>query len=349
MGKNKRLKGPFSSAKNKPQHLQKQQPPKVKNTTPKAEQHEAKPHIQTQHIEPIIPFKRRDRILLVGEGDLSFAASLVKEHGCTNVTATVYEKNYAELEDKYPHVFDNISIVVPEDMVTERRIALGEREEGSWEKSEAENKARVQQSLVATVSDEEDDDEADSADKTDEKPRIGKVLYNVDATKMGPYYDSVAKSQGRGKIGAFDHIAFMFPHVGGKSTDINRQVRYNQELLVSFFKRALPCLAPGGNICVTLFEGQPYELWCIRNLARHAGLGVERSFKFQSAAYPGYKHARTLGVVKRRDGQISEGAWKGEERPARTYVFRRKDEIPTAPTSSKKRKGDPDLQDSDDG
>lgn len=37
---------------------------------------------------------------------------------------------------------------------------------------------------------------------------------------------------------------------------------------------------------------------------------------FQTSAYPGYKHARTLGNV-----EGAGGAWKGEERKARTYVF----------------------------
>ena len=117
---------------------------------------------------------------------------------------------------------------------------------------------------------------------------------------------------------------FNFPHIGGKSTDVNRQVRYNQELLVSCFQRAIPSLAPGGSIIVTLFEGEPYTLWNIRDLARHSGLQVERSFRFQASAYPGYHHARTLGVVRNRSGEVG-GGWKGEDRPARSYIFVKKD------------------------
>jgi 25S rRNA (uracil2634-N3)-methyltransferase len=77
-----------------------------------------------------------------------------------------------------------------------------------------------------------------------------------------------------------------------------------------------------------LFEGEPYTLWNIRDLARHAGLAVEQSFVFQANAYPGYRHARTLGMVKGRDGKESGGAWKGEERKSRSYVFVRKGEEP---------------------
>jgi 25S rRNA (uracil2634-N3)-methyltransferase len=88
----------------------------------------------------------------------------------------------------------------------------------------------------------------------------------------------------------------------------------------------MPSLAPDGSIIVTLFEGVPYTLWNIRDLARHSGLAVERSFKFQASAYPGYHHARTLGVVKNKKGEESGTGWRGEERAARSYVFVRKGE-----------------------
>lgn len=87
------------------------------------------------------------------------------------------------------------------------------------------------------------------------------------------------------------------------------------ELLVGFFKSALPLLAPDGAIVVTIFEGEPYTLWNVRDLARHVGLKIERSFKFEAKVYPGYKHSRTLGNI------IGGGGWKGEDRPSRTYIL----------------------------
>jgi 25S rRNA (uracil2634-N3)-methyltransferase len=237
------------------------------STPPKQQQ-------QHHHIEPTIPFSAEDKILLVGDGDLSFAASLVEHHYCADVTVTVFEKNPEELLEKYPHAADNIV------------------------KIEAEECCRV--------------------------------IFGVDATKMAPFTNKPGRSKASGSEitsadiarpqGVMDRIIFNFPHVGGKSTDVNRQVRYNQELLVSFFQRAIPSLAPGGSIIVTLFEGEPYTLWNIRDLARHSGLQVERSFRFQASAYPGYHHARTLGVVRNRDGEVG-GGWKGEDRASRSYVF----------------------------
>jgi 25S rRNA (uracil2634-N3)-methyltransferase len=117
--------------------------------------------------------------------------------------------------------------------------------------------------------------------------------------------------------------------------------------LVDFFRRALKSLAPGGTIVVTLFESEPYTLWNIRDLGRHVGLQVERSFRFQSSAYPGYEHARTLGAIRNKQGEIS-GGWKGNERAARSYVFVRKDDVPKpVPKSKKRRRVDGDSSDDD--
>ena len=53
---------------------------------------------------------------------------------------------------------------------------------------------------------------------------------------------------------------------------------------MGFFKSAMPLLATEGAIIVTIFEGEPYDLWNIRDLARHIGLKVGKSFKFHASA-----------------------------------------------------------------
>ncbi|KAK0753141.1 hypothetical protein B0T18DRAFT_433992 [Schizothecium vesticola] len=258
-------------AAKKQHHLAKKQ--KTSSTIPKpppTNPQKKKAPQPKSHTAPTIPFSPSDRILLLGEGDLSFAASLATHHHCTALTATVLDASPAALLAKYPHAQPNI-------------------------------------------------------DALSTPPH--RLLYSLDALKHPPF---TVPNPARpvfpwtpARVGAFDRIVFNFPHVGGRSTDVNRQVRANQELLVGFFGSALKSLAPGGKVVVTLFEGEPYTLWNVRDLARHAGLAVERSFRFQAEAYPGYRHARTLGVVRREGGKGEEarGAWRGEERAARSYVF----------------------------
>ena len=236
-----------------------------------------------QRVEPTIPFNPEDRILLIGDGDFSFARSIVEHHGCSNITATSLDSKDEILRKYSPQANSHIAYLESEGQT---------------------------------------------------------LFYNIDATKL-----TKTKALNPSKGQRFNRIIFNFPHIGGKSTDQNRQVRANQELLVKFFTSALPLLsADGGTIIVTLFEGEPYTLWNIRDLARHSGLEVERSFKFLAEAYPGYAHARTLGNIE------GGGGWKGERREARSFVLRVKQErearrVGTGEKGKRKRVGDVDSSD----
>lgn len=270
----------LAMAKNKKRRLNTQRPV-AKQTTTKQKLQDKK-RSPSKISQPTIPFEPEDRILLIGEGDFSFAKSIVEHHGCCDVTATCYESKHDLFEKYHPQGEQHVQYL---------------------------------------------EDEGQT------------VLYNVDATKLEA--TKVLK-----KGGLFDKILFNFPHVGGKSTDVNRQVRFNQELLVKFFASAMPLLVPSGTMVVTLFEGEPYTLWNIRDLARHSGLEVQTSFRFQPGAYPGYSHARTLGNI---DGG---GGWKGENRDSRSYVFKNK-AVQASPKSNdgsgKRKRATDEDSDSEDG
>ncbi|KAI9752182.1 MAG: hypothetical protein M4579_005734 [Chaenotheca gracillima] len=322
---------------------------------------QAKQHHQQQHANPTIPFHASDRILLIGEGDFSFAHSMHKHHAYSRMTATSLDDETV-LFAKYPQARTNIADLVEAGVkvlwgVDAAKADLGRRvgvdpKRGKKRKRRGKERER-DRGVVERKPWEQDEEEEEGSGEEEEG----------DGKKAG-------KDDGDG----FDRIIFNFPHVGGKSTDVNRQVRYNQELLVSFFRASTPLLKPGtgpdgdkSTIIVTLFEGEPYSLWNIRDLARHVGLKVVRSFRFQASAYPGYTHARTLGNIVGRgveeenveedsggegecengdeeDMQSKEGkvgerrGWRGEERAARSYVFQLDDGGPDPSTLGKKRK-----------
>ena len=118
----------------------------------------------------------------------------------------------------------------------------------------------------------------------------------------------------------------------------------------------------GGVLVIALFDGEPYHTWDIRALARSHGWRVQRSGKLDWEAFKGYKHARTLGNVRRKattttttaaagggrtedkpaeeEEKVERGGWKGEERPAKLWIFEKDDgKKLNAPGKKKKRKG----------
>ena len=67
--------------------------------------------------------------------------------------------------------------------------------------------------------------ELEEASRENEEVDI-RIRYGVDATKLGR--GGIAGGGKDVRKGNFDRIVFNFPHVGGLTKDVNRQVRYNQ-------------------------------------------------------------------------------------------------------------------------
>lgn len=269
-------------------------------------------------------------------GDFTFALSLASHHGCRLMLATCYDTEEV-LYSKYHEARSTL----------DKLRSCGQ---GSADVDEDGQGIRNSNNLSKSY------------------PVSPRVLFGVDCRKLGSPagggqavragFRGINRERDRGIPakpvgGPWDVIVFNFPHVGGLSTDVNRQVRANQELLVTFFKACVPLLSypnspdsdeyyddsdsddlpfisddernfsrskkEPGKIIVTLFEQEPYTLWNIRDLARHVGLRVVTSFRFPWTSYPGYSHARTIGDIKSQGSE--RRGWRGEERAARSYIF----------------------------
>lgn len=85
MGKAKKSKPPKQNTKPYSKHSKKH-PPQAKPVKATKSAKCQKP------VPPTIPFSSTDRILLVGEGDFSFAHSLLTTHKCSSLIATSFDK-----------------------------------------------------------------------------------------------------------------------------------------------------------------------------------------------------------------------------------------------------------------
>ncbi|KAF8428580.1 hypothetical protein EV426DRAFT_584893 [Tirmania nivea] len=243
---------------------------------------------EPQPIQPIpnpLPIDPNSNVLLFGEGDLSFSLSLHTTHSYTRLTSTTYD-HYPVLLEKYPQCSSTVTTLL-------------------------------------------------SPNPTN--PTNHTVLHSIDATH--PLKPITKQS------GSWDAIIFLFPHTGGITKDCDRQIRANQELLLGFFKAARGLIEPKkGCVVMGTFTGEPYESWDIRGLAKREGFRVRRSGAFPWGAFPGYHHARTLGNIKSGGGKgrrsakgtaeaggekhggdgaagVERKGWKGEDRPARLWIF----------------------------
>ncbi|RMZ87006.1 hypothetical protein DV736_g5769, partial [Chaetothyriales sp. CBS 134916] len=233
---------------------------------------------------PKVPFGPLDNVLLVGEGDFSFALSLVKQYEPASVIATCFDSE-RELLKKYPGVKETLVQIEQDLPNTQRPTITANIHDDSFE-----GFSPTATDATSPIDRRRDSDEPGIANEQ----TLCRIMYDIDATKLSTVHKKILHP-----FGPFTKIVFNFPHVGGLSTDVNRQVRSNQQLLVGFFTSAKSLLThpheaqkrhefqegedsivPKGQILVTLFEGEPYSLWNIRDLARHCGLQVVESFKF---------------------------------------------------------------------
>lgn len=107
-------------------------------------------------------------------------------------------------------------------------------------------------------------------------------------------------------------VVFNFPHLGNSVSDQDRNVRQHQQLILAFFQQ---CRDIGAKqVVVSLFDGEPYDSWQSKKLARSAGFHLVRSGKFPWDMFLKYKHQLTLkGGAQTKKAQ--------HQREARIYLW----------------------------
>ena len=211
-----------------------------------------------------VPYTAHDKILLVGEGNFSFARALVRLLFADqpnrsslrgDIVATAYD-SLEEVHSKYPQAKEVI-----EEVELHGVSVLGEVD----------------------------------ATKLEEHKGLKEA---VDCMLGGDPSGGDVASRG------FDRIVFNFPHTGCGVKDTLRNIRIHQELLTGYFRSATNLLrvSLGENlrrpqIHVTIKTGEPYASWQVARLARQTGLlQLLTTIDFVPEKYPGYEHRRTRGA-----------------------------------------------------
>ena len=135
-------------------------------------------------------------------------------------------------------------------------------------------------------------------------------LHNVDATHLVDSLAAHSKFSTSSLPNVYDRIIWNFPHTG------EQRVHLNRNIIRDFMEIAATCLSTNGVIYITLNWKPPYSLWDINTLFPTDQLEAIGYLKFSNDTWNGYQHQTTLG----RSG----GAHDVEEgiEGARTYMFK---------------------------
>lgn len=207
-----------------------------------------------QSNKTFIPFTKTDTVLLVGEGDLSFAVSCIKSGYVdpTKLIVTSYDASPTELIHKYPKTFpQNNEFLKNEGIEVMYKVDATD--------------------LIRSM----------KVKKTKIFPKVDFIVFNFPHTGRGMKdMDRNIRDHQLLVLGYFKSSIELFGNLEKKNTkpsDLNVMGKEEKE----------------PKIVLSVFEGEPYDSWNIKSLSKTLGLKVERSGKFQWGAFEGYEHKRT--------------------------------------------------------
>ena len=299
----------------------------------------------------IVPFDTRDTILLLGEGNFSFAASLVlppHNHPGRLILATSYDAE-GTLYDKYADARANV----------ERLRAAGARVEfgvdaGDLDKCKAVGKGRWSKvifnfphagelpldrcspvggklSAGAGINDQD-------RNILSNQHLLLRTLRSVSSVlTSGPSSTRIIPKKNRaGSDSDSDHEVDADEPEG--VSDIEEEDSGEPSHTLPPSSRTFVVPEREGTLLVTLLDQPPYTLWALPSLAKRPPplcpgtqlpqprYKVVRSFEFDPGLYKGYEHRRTIGW---KDG-VSRGGNEeivGRKGKARTWEFARVNRI----------------------
>ncbi|TFK42031.1 hypothetical protein BDQ12DRAFT_624905 [Crucibulum laeve] len=275
---------------------------------------------------PTIPFKPTDRILLIGEGNFSFARSLVEDTPLIlqslppkNITATAYDSE-AECYEKYPGTQEIVSLL------KEKGVEVLFSVDGTCLEKHASLKGKKWDRIVWNF------------------PHAGKGIADQDRNILSnqvlilDFLRSAAKILRQGPV-----PSVVVPRKKKKSADDDDDDEeapppedtgiptFDENEDYQFF---VPddTVKPRGTVLITLRNVAPYTIWDVPRLAKNPPPSTTghkppnprytllRSFAFQREAWKGYEHRMTKGERAHGTGKTGEG---GEDR---TWEFCLRDE-----------------------
>lgn len=251
----------------------------------KAVKKNQKKQLQRQQKKGFVPFQPEETVLLVGEGDFTYALSIVEQGFIEpeNLVATSFDSEEEVLE-KYETTKDTLSKLRELGVqifhgVDCRKLALDL-------KLVNQSKRKVLKSSLFKS-----------------KKTLDYIMFNFPHNGKGikDVERSIREHQ-KLCLSYFESCKEVFEIV-------NNQAKND----FGGYSTATDHTAYKGKILMTLFEGEPYISWSIKSLARSIDFRLEKSGSFDWEMFPGYHHRRTDGM-----GNTTK---KAEERAARTYVF----------------------------
>lgn len=234
-----------------------------------------------QNHKAFIPFLPSDTLLLVGEGDFSFAASIVRQLliDPLNLIATSYDSKQ-EVVAKYPGAEENL------EFLTEEGVQVFHEVDATNLAASLKLPTNLKKGIPKLFS---------------PSKKLNYVMFNFPHTGRGMKdTDRNIRDHQNLVLGYFKSAKQLFKAVNDDSKNsfggyVDIQPNTTQKIILS------------------LFEGEPYISWGVKSLARSEDFRVERSGAFTWSTFEGYHHKRTNG--------IRDTTKPAAERDARIYVF----------------------------